>query len=79
MITEVKTHDFSCSISVKAMIEKQTTFLRKPLSPEEKLACTLRFLATGGIILKFGIQISHVKVDKSLFLSLKSVKLYATF
>ena len=32
---------------IRPFITKQTTIMRKPLSPEEKLAVTLRFLGTG--------------------------------
>ena len=32
---------------VRPVITKKTTFMRKPISAEEKLAVTLRFLATG--------------------------------
>ena len=32
---------------VTPLIEKKSTTIRKPLSVAEKLACTLRFLATG--------------------------------
>ena len=32
---------------VTPMLQKKRTSMRKPLTVEEKLACTLRFLATG--------------------------------
>ena len=65
---------------VTPYIKKKTTRLRKPLSPGEKLACTLRYLATGESYesLHFQFRISTAAISlfipevcDSIYLSLK--------
>ena len=52
---------------VKFRIQKQTTRIRNPLSPEEKLACTLRYLATGESYASLQYQFRISKSAISLF------------
>ena len=53
---------------VTPRLEKQTTAMRKPLSVAEKLACTLRFLATGESYpsLQYQFRISKSSIDLDL-------------
>ena len=53
---------------VTPLVEKQTTQLRKPLSVEIRLACTLRFLATGETLSSLQYQFRISKSTISLFL-----------
>ena len=52
---------------VKPHIEKKCTRLRKPLGVEEKLACTLRYLATGESFVSLQFQFRISKAAISIF------------
>ena len=54
---------------VTPLIEKQTTRLRKPLSTQEKLVCTIRFLATGESYSSLHYQYRITKSTISQFIS----------
>ena len=47
---------------VKPFIEKKSTQLREPLGVEEKLASTLRFLATGESLASAGVPVSDIEI-----------------
>ena len=53
---------------LRSYITKRTTIMRKPISPEEKLAVTLRFLATGESFesLSFLFRIHHSTIAEFL-------------
>jgi hypothetical protein len=70
---------------VTPMIKKKSTRLRKPISVEEKLACTLRLLATGESFssLQFQFRISKSAISlfipnvcAAIYLSLRDIYLF---
>ena len=54
--------------NVSPKLEKQGTMMRKPLSVAEKLACTLRYLATGDSFASLKYQFRISKSTISLFI-----------
>ena len=60
---------------VRFRIQKQTTRIRNPLSPEEKLACTLRYLATGESYASLQINFAFLS-QQFLYLCLRYVRQY---
>ena len=65
----MNTHTFEellCNVTPK--LEKQETMMRKPLGVAEKLACTLRYLATGESFASLQYQFRISKSTISLFI-----------
>ena len=55
-------------LNISPKLEKQRTMMRKPLSVAEKLACTLRYLATGESFSSLQFQFRISKSTISLFI-----------
>ena len=64
--------------SVTPLLEKKATTMRKPLSVAEKLACTLRFLATGESYASLQYQFRISKSTISLFIPQVCKAIYMT-
>lgn len=54
-------------------IHKQTTNMRQPISPAERLSITLRYIATGSLGVEYGFRVSHSSLMKIIPETLQAI------